>query len=117
MNRTVPACEKNIIAEPFPPVVIAPNTTQTVLPNNSRKSGEWATRAIQNVGANECKFAIGRDCLIGDYNGSLQPGQQLDCTIYGLSQVSVYSNLGTTIAIVSMKRVDNDIYPTYVPSI
>jgi hypothetical protein len=107
-------CDKSVRRVPILPIVVpaaTPNAnppagTTDVLADNTNDKSEYAQRMIQNVGANPCYYNFGADCdATNNFCGILSPLQQLDCSI-DLERVSVYSVLGTTIAITLLRRVD-----------
>jgi hypothetical protein len=96
---------------------VADSKAVTVLPDISTSKGEWLGRYIQNVGANDCYYAIGHDCDQTNFNGILSKpastnsdsfgsGQQFDASNTG-QKISVFSRGGTTIAVTSIRRNDN----------
>ena len=116
--RVSNAVEKNTFCEPINLIVVADSKSVDVLPDVSVKIGEWLGRYVQNVGANDCYFAIGHTCDQTNFNGILsKPSSALNADGFGAGQqlavpssgqrVSVFSRGGTTIAITSIKRNDN----------
>lgn len=117
MIRTINVVERDVVSEPKAPVAIGANAAGVdVLPDLTQARGEWVTRSIQNVGGNACNFAIGTSASATYYSGQLQPGQQLDCTMYGPSRINVYAASATTIAVISMMRLDLTTPTTFVPA-
>lgn len=113
--RVSNAVEKNVVLEPHNPIVVATNTSTTVLESTRTSGVEYAARYIQNVGANDCFYTFGHDCDPTNYSGILaanpaggvdKAGQQLDVSNCG-QHVSVYSIGGTKIAVTVLKRNDN----------
>jgi len=115
--RVTNAVEKNTSCDPILPVKVADSKSTDVLPNIGIAIGEWAGRYIQNVGANDCYYAIGHDCDPTNFNGILSKpastnsdaygsGQQFDASNVG-QKISVFSRGGTTIAVTSIRRNDN----------
>lgn len=115
--RVTNAVEKNTSCDPVLPIAVADSKVVTVLPDISALKGEWVGRYIQNVGANDCYYAIGHDCDQTNFNGILSKpastnsdaygsGQQFDASNTG-QKISVFSRGGTTIAVTSIRRNDN----------
>jgi len=114
--RTTNAVEKDTVCESILPIVVADSKATDVL-GNIVKLGEWLGRYIQNVGANDCYYAIGHDCDPTNFNGILSKSNSLNANGHGAGQqfdasntgqrISVYSVGGTTISITSIKRNDN----------
>lgn len=105
--RSIGYCEKDVVPLPTMPIAVASNTPTLVLNDISGLNGEYASRAIQNTGANAVYYAFGRDCDNTNYNGILASQQQLDCSNHG-AKVSVYcASNTTTIGITILVRNDN----------
>ena len=89
------------------PINVASNKPTQVLADISGINGEYASRAIQNVGGNSVYYAFGRDCDGTNYCGILASQQQLDCSNHG-QKVSVWcANNTTTIGVTILVRNDN----------
>lgn len=107
MMRVVNGVEKNVYPDPCLVIPIAVGVSVKVLSSVREKVNvEYAGRYIQNVGLNPCFYAFGQDCdSVGSYNGILAASQQLDCSNHS-AHVSVWSQLGTTIATTVLRRND-----------
>ena len=111
-QRVCNSVEKDVVAVPTLPVVVADSVSTNILPDITTQSGEYAQRAIQNVGANDAFYAFGRDCKSDNYDGVIaKPGTGtnvppiVDASVCG-QRVSVFSVGGTTIACKVFKRND-----------
>ena len=107
MNRIINSCDKSIVAIPANPIVVGAAASTDVLADLTGVKGEYAARYLQNVGANDAYYAIGQDCSPNSYHGIIQANgkQQLDCSSFA-QRVSVYSVVGTTIAVCVLRRLD-----------
>lgn len=106
--------EKSVASIPTQPVVVPTNTSTLILPSCVSDGIEYVGRYIQNVGANDCYYAIGHDCDSTNYNGILAKpgavnsdglgcGSQFDASNLGQA-IYVYSRGGTTIAVTLLRR-------------
>lgn len=119
MQRVINTVEKNIRTKPIKAIVVAANIATDVLADlldvQKGEQQEVCWRSIQNVGANPCFYAFGQDCdATENFQGQMQAGQQLNCSNHG-ERVSVFSPLGTTIAITLLRRLDLHKFPNIIP--
>jgi hypothetical protein len=113
MIRTIQYAEKNVITLPPNVITIAATTATFVLRDSRVHKTEISQRFIQNTGANPLYFSEGVTDASGNascdnllnYHGYLAAGQQLDCSQHRQC-VSVYSVLGTTVAVTVRHRYD-----------
>lgn len=108
--------ESNVIAVPQAPIVVKATTSTQVLPSLVGDKVEYAGRYIQNVGANACYYNVGGTCSPQQFSGIMSAGAVLDTNGFGSGQqfdasntgdsVTIYSVLGTTIAITLLRRND-----------
>lgn len=113
MIRVVNVVEKNIYPDPCNVIIVpAATSTEVLYSIRTKVNIEYVGRYIQNVGANPCYYAFGQDCdSVKNYNGVLAASQQLDCSNHA-SHVTVWSQLGTTIATTILRRNDNTTWET-----
>lgn len=115
--RVSNSVEKNVISQPFAPIVVPATAATDVLQDVTKSIGELAARYIQNVGGDDCYYAFGVNCSPTNFCGMLAKpttlnanghgvGQQLDVSNCG-QRVSVYSIAGTIIARTVLVRNDN----------
>lgn len=107
MERTIRTVEKSLVVQNTIPIVITAATGIEVLAPVSGPI-EYGERTIQNVGANDCFFAVGALASPNVYNGILKASTFDSRTFYGGQSVSVYSTGGTTIATLVLIRRDNN---------
>lgn len=110
MPLTTNGCvEKSIRAvSASPPIVIAAGNNADILPDITNNFGQFASRYIQNVGANSTNYAIGQDCTAVSYHGVIAAGQQFNATDCGSERINCYSPNGTTLVSTSLRRIDVD---------
>jgi len=116
--RVSNSVEKDVFVIPDNHKVIAAKTSVTVLGDNTQTNIEQAGRYIQNVGSGICYYAFGTaNCDPANFNGVLAAAPAVDANGFGAGQqidvsncgqiVSVWSDLGTTLAVTVLKRNDN----------
>lgn len=115
--RTSNSVERNTSCVPSLPIVIAAITPTDVLNSISGDPLEYSGRYIQNVGNGDCYYAFGHNCDNTNFNGVLAKAASVDANGFGSGQqldvsnvadkISVYSVIGTVIAVTSIVRNDN----------
>jgi hypothetical protein len=106
MLRVYNKVESNVFNRPIPPITLAANVAQDVLPDERLSGIEYAFRELFNAGSNNAYYSFGSDVSLDakapNYNAFIAPGQMLE--VATLERVNMLSPGGTIISITRLQR-------------